>query len=56
MSAAPLNVNEVVFYINGVLESSGISCNASGAITVVAGTLGYSVDTADVVQVIYTSA
>lgn len=56
MSAAPLNSAEVVFYVNGLLESAGISCNGSGVITVVPATLGYSIETTDTVQVIYTAA
>lgn len=49
-------VDDAIFYVNGqaIFNGQGISTNASGTVTVTAGTLGYSLETTDILTVSYT--
>jgi hypothetical protein len=53
LTLLPLTPAKVKIFVNGLLESTGISVSALGVFTVNAGTLGYSIETTDVIQAVY---
>jgi hypothetical protein len=56
ISPLPLDETKVQISINGLIEKTGITVSGAGVVTVSPGTLGYSIDTTDVVQFQYISA
>jgi hypothetical protein len=55
LTAVPSDSTKVMFYVNGLLER-GITSNASGVVTVNVGTLGYNVDSTDLITAHYFTA
>lgn len=53
LSTIPSVASRVQISVNGIIETSGISVNASGVFTVTPATLGYNIETTDVVAAQY---
>jgi hypothetical protein len=55
LSPAPISGAKVRFYVNGILETAGVSITNGGVVTITPATLGYSIETTDIVTVGYLS-
>jgi hypothetical protein len=56
VSSAPAAGTSAIFFVNGVLIPDGISMNVAGEISVSPATIGYNIETVDVVTVVYYAA
>lgn len=55
ITPVPVTASKVQISINGLIEKTGITVNASGVVTVNSGLLGYSIDTTDTIEFQYLS-